>query len=136
VMRMIRAEMRNQRAADLAVPQYRALQYIERNPGVSLQSLAHHLGLTAPTVSKMVDGLVFARLVSRAASAHDRRKITLTLTSPGKEILEQAHQATQDRLAHVLSHLSPEECETVLRAMKLLHTLFLPTASHLESQAA
>ena len=131
VMRVIRAEMRSQRAA---VPQYRALQYINRNPGVSLQTLAHHLGLTAPTVSKMVDGLVFESFVTRAASSHDRRKITLTLTSRGIEILEQAHQTTQDRLADVIAHLAPDECDTVFQAMKLLHSLFLPTSIHQESE--
>jgi DNA-binding MarR family transcriptional regulator len=110
------------------------LTYINRNPGVSLQAVARHLGLTSPTVCKMVDGLVLARLVQREPHARDRRKITLTLTSQGKVVLEQTHQATQDRLAEVLGHLTPQESETVMQAMQLLHPLFLPGASHLKEK--
>jgi DNA-binding MarR family transcriptional regulator len=134
VMRMIRAEMRSQRSPDLAVPQFRALMYISRNPGTPLRAVAHHLGLTPPTVSKMVDGLVFNHLVQREPSPHDRRKITLTLTGQGQEILEQSHQATRARLAEVLACLTPQESETVMQAMKLLHPLFSPGANHLEAK--
>jgi MarR family transcriptional regulator for hemolysin len=126
VMRVIRTEMRSQRSADLAVPQFRALLFISRNPGSSLLAVAHHLGLTPPTVSKMVDGLVFNKLVSRESSHADRRKVNLTLTVQGQAILEKARDGAQVRLAKTLSRLNPEEGETVLQAMKLLQPLFLP----------
>jgi DNA-binding MarR family transcriptional regulator len=128
VMRLIRTEMRSQRSADLALPQFRALMHIHRYPGAPLQAVAHHLGLTAPTVSKMVDGLVFDGLVRREPSPTDRRQITLNLTDQGRAILEQSHQATQNCLAEVLARLTAQETETVMQAMKLLHPLFLPAA--------
>lgn len=130
VMRMIRTEMRSQRSADLAVPQFRALMFINRNPGGSLHSVAHHLGLTAPTVSKMVDGLVLDHIVWREPSPKDRRQVTLTLTERGQEILEQAHHATQARLSEVLAQLTPHESEIVMQAMKYLQPLFIPASSH------
>jgi len=130
VMRAIRAEMRSYHTATLEVPQFRALRYINHNPGTSLQEVAHHLGLTAPTVSKMVDGLVSNRLVQRELSPADRRKITLNLTSQGKEIFEQAHQAALNRLAEALVKLSPHESETVMQALQLLQPLFLPALHH------
>ena len=132
IMRVIRTEMRSQRSADLAVPQFRALLFISRNPGTSLLSVADHLGLTSPTVCRMVDGLVLNRLVRREPSPKDRRKVTLTLTDRGQEILEKAKNGTQARLAEVLSRLTPEEGETVFQAMKLLHSLFLPGADHVK----
>jgi DNA-binding MarR family transcriptional regulator len=134
VMRVIRAEMRSHRSADLAVPQFRALLYISRNPGSSLLAVARHLGLTSPTVSKMVDGLVLNQLVNREILPADRRKVNLTLTAQGQEILEKARSGTQARLAEVVSGLSPQEGATVLQAMQLLQPLFLPgstlTLSH------
>ena len=133
VMRMIRAEMRSQRSANLAIPQFRTLLFVSRNPGVSLQSVAHHLGLTSPTVCRIVDGLVLNHLVRREPSPKDRRKITLTMTDQGQKILEEAHNATQARLAEVLSRLTPEEGETVFQAMKLLQPLFVPGASNMET---
>jgi len=133
VMRVIRIEMRNQRSADLAIAQFRALLFISRNPGSSLLAVAGHLGLTSPTVCKMVDGLVLNRLVRREASSKDRRKVTLTLTVQGQAILEKARNGTQARLADVLSRLTPEEGETVYRGMKLLQPLFLPGTDRVET---
>jgi DNA-binding MarR family transcriptional regulator len=129
IMRVIRTEMRNHRSADLAIPQFRSLLFIERNPGSSLLTLANHLGLTPPTVSKMVDGLVLKRLVKRAESSRDRRMVTLTLTVQGGTILEKARNGTQARLNEVLSRLTPGQGETVSQAMKLLHGLFVPVTT-------
>ena len=135
VMRIIRAEMRSQRSPDLAIHQFRTLLYISRNPGTSLQTVAHHLGVTSPTVSKMLDGLVLDRLVKREPSPNDRRQVTLDLTARGKKILEKARDATQTRLAEILSHITPEESETVFQAMIILQTLFLPVAKPLKGKS-
>jgi DNA-binding MarR family transcriptional regulator len=126
VMRVIRIEMRSHRSADLAVPQFRALLFISRNPGSSLLAVAHHLGLTPPTVSKMIDGLVLNHLVSRESSRTDRRMVNLTLTAQGQAILEKAGDGAQVRLAEILSRLNPQEGEIVFQAMQLLQPLFLP----------
>jgi MarR family transcriptional regulator for hemolysin len=133
IMRMIRIEMRSQGSADLAIPQFRALLFISRNPGSSLLAVADHLGLTSPTVCKMVDGMVLNCLVRRESSPKDRRKVILTLTAPGQAILEKARNGTQARLAEVLSRLTPEEGETVLQAMQLLQPLFLPDSDHVKT---
>jgi DNA-binding MarR family transcriptional regulator len=126
IMRMIRTEMRSQHSADLAIPQFRALLFISRNPGLSLLTLAHHLSLTSPTVSKMVDGLVLNHLVKRESSSKDRRKITITLTPQGQTVLDKAQNGAQARLAEILAPLTLEEGETVYQAMELLQSLFLP----------
>ena len=65
IMRFIRAEMRSHRGHDLSVPQFRTLTFVNRNPEVSLSHLADHLGLTLPSTSKLVDGLVNQKVVTR-----------------------------------------------------------------------
>jgi DNA-binding MarR family transcriptional regulator len=124
IMRSIRVEMRNQRSADLTVTQFRALLFIHRNQHTSLKNLAYYLGLTSPTVCKMVDWMVLNQLVWREISPKDRRKITLALTEKGNDILEKAHSGTQERLTELLSRLSPQEGDTVYNAMRLLQPLF------------
>ena len=135
IMRVIRAEMRSQHSADLAVPQFRALMFLNRNPGSSLLAVADHLGLTSPTVCKMLDGLVLDGLVRREASPQDRRKVTLTLTTQGQAILEKARDGTQARLADILSQLTPAASETVSQAMTLLRPLFLHGSETVETLA-
>ncbi len=124
IMRTIRTEMRSRRTAELSIPQFRSLLYLKRKPDSSLQDLAVHLGLTSPTVCKMVDGLVADELVTRQDSPQDRRKILLALTSRGQVILEQAHSGTRARLVDILATLGADERAMILEAMKVLHPLF------------
>lgn len=120
VMRIIRAEMRSHRTPDLTVPQFRALLYVSRREQVSLSDVADHLGLTLPSVSKLVDKLVERGLMFRTNAADDRRRMILTLTPAGQAARESAAQATQARLIEQLNTLSPEECAVVSEAMRLL----------------
>jgi DNA-binding MarR family transcriptional regulator len=126
VMRIIRAEMRSHRTPDLSVPQFRALLYVNRHAGASLSDVAEHLGLTLPSVSKLVDKLVARRLITRESAPEDRRRMILTLTPDGQAALQAAAQATQTRLANLLSTLSPDELTTIVEAMTMLHRVFLP----------
>jgi DNA-binding MarR family transcriptional regulator len=124
VMRFIRAEMRSHRGHDLSVPQFRTLTFVNRNPEVSLSHLAEHLGLTLPSTSKLVDGLVNQKIIIRHESKEDRRRLTLALTKNGQDILRVAREATQNHLKDVLHELSADELSTVIHAMNLLQSLF------------
>ena len=124
IMRFIRAEMRSHRGHDLSVPQFRTLTFVHRNPEVSLSHLADHLGLTLPSTSKLVDGLVNQKIIIRHELKEDRRRLTLALTKNGEDILRVARGATQNHLKDVLCKLSAEELSTVVRAMNLLQPLF------------
>lgn len=124
VMRTIRREMRRQRAADLSVPQFRALGYLNRHPGAPLAELAEHLGLTAPATSRLVEGLVTRGYAARQTNAADRRSVALTATVRGAEMLAAAQQHVRGHLAETLSALSAEQRATVARAAELLRPLF------------
>ena len=124
VMRTVRAEMRRHRTADLSVPQFRTLNFLNRQAGASLSQVAEHIGLTLPSVSLLVDGLVERKLILRNTSAADRRRITLTLTARGQSVLEAAHGATQAALAEKLAALSAKDRMIVAQAMQALRPLF------------
>ena len=126
VMRTVRAEMRRHRTADLSVPQFRTLNYLNRQAGASLSQVAEHVGLTLPSTSLLVDGLVERKLILRNTHAADRRRITLTLTARGQSVLEAAHGATQAALAEQLAALSAKDRMIVAQAMQALRPLFEP----------
>ena len=129
IMRTIRTEMRSHRSNDLTVPLFRTMMFLGGHPGVSLLDLAAHLGLTSPSVCKIVDGLVAHGLVMRQHSNIDRRKITLALTPEGRKVLDEARTSTQARLADLLGSLSAAQCKLVIQALEILHPLFLPAGS-------
>src|SRR5512135_2389116 len=120
VMRTIRAQLRTHRRADISVPQFRAMAYIDRNDGVSLSDLAGHIGLTLPSMSRLIDGLVTRKLVLRTAHNRDRRRICLSLTPLGREELRAAHRYTEKYLGDTMSSLSEDDLRSITRAMQLL----------------
>jgi DNA-binding MarR family transcriptional regulator len=126
VMRTIRADMRRHRAPELTVPQYRTLAFVNRNEGASLSDVAEHIGLTLPSTSKLMDGLVTRGLVTRETHAGDRRRITLALTPHGRMMLQSAHAAAQDCLARRLAGLSAAERAMVTQALRALRPIFMP----------
>ena len=124
VMTAIRTEMRACRAPGLSVPQFRSLVFVNRNPGTSLSNVAEYLGLSLPSASKLIDGLVKRSLVARHDSEQDRRKITLALTPVGRANLEQTQHCARQTLAQTLSKLSEADRLTVSEAMSTLERLF------------
>jgi DNA-binding MarR family transcriptional regulator len=127
VMRSIRAEMRSHRAPDLSVPQFRSLVYLSRQKGPSLSDVAEHLGLTSPSASVMVDGLVIRGLVTRQVHPDDRRRVTLELTPAGQAAMEAAHEMTESRLAERLAELGEPERAGIVRAMQSMIAVFAGT---------
>jgi DNA-binding MarR family transcriptional regulator len=124
LMRHVRADFRSHRTPDLSVPQFRTLVFVNRYPGTALSPLAEHLGLTLPSTSKMVDQLVLRGYMDRQSSQHDRRKITLQITTPGKSVLDKSYQATQKQLQALFEKLSQREQESILASLLILRTLF------------
>ena len=124
IMQAIRVEMRRGRGSDISIPQFRSLAFIQRNPDSSLSSLAEHLGLTLPSVSKLVDGLVKQKLVIRQESKADRRRLTLVLTQTGASIVDSARTGARANLAKKLECLSDDEMKTIYQAMQLLRPIF------------
>lgn len=126
VMHALRGEMRRHRAAGLSVPQFRTLGFVGRQAGASLSAAAEHMGLTLPSMSVLVDGLVARKLVARAPDPRDRRRVTLTLTPRGRTLLERTYREAEARLAERLSALSPGERDAVQHGLRLLRGIFEP----------
>ncbi len=125
IMQAIRAEMRSQRTPDVSLPQFRTLGFLSRHEGASLSGVAEHIGLTLPSISKMIDGLVKRGLVSRETFPQDRRRVALKLTAQGRATWQSARQVTQAHLAQRLEALPASERAAVMSAMQALRPLFM-----------
>lgn len=123
-MKTIRAEVRCSRPIDVSVPQFRILAFLKHHEGASLSDVADHIGLTLPSVSKAIDGLVKRGLVSRETSSDDRRRVILTLTESGTEAFTITTDATKKRITERLSVLSEEDKEIVTHSMQILSRVF------------
>lgn len=125
VMAAIRTEMRSHRGSELSVPQFRVLIFLNRHEGASLSDIAEHMGLTLPSMSKMIDGLVARNMVTRQMDPEDRRRVTLAPTALGRRAMQSAHKATESRLAERLAALPASGRRTILKAMQVLELIFV-----------
>lgn len=124
-MRVIRAELRKHGAREVSVPQFRTLVYLNRHEGASLSEVAEHIGLTLPSMSVLVDGLVVRGLVIRQTHHEDRRRMTLGLTERGRKAFRVAHEATASYLEDKLGQLSATERAKVIEAMRVMRRVFM-----------
>jgi MarR family transcriptional regulator for hemolysin len=107
------------------VPKFRVLIFLNRNEGASLSDIAEHMGLTLPSMSKMIDGLVARNMVIRQMDPGDRRRVTLAPTALGRTVMQSAYEATAARLAERLAALPASACRTILKAMQILEPIFV-----------
>jgi DNA-binding MarR family transcriptional regulator len=126
VMRYIRMEMRSRRMRGLSIPQFRTMVFLYRNEGVSLSEVAKSVGLTLPSVSKIIDALVIRKLVIRTVLPDDRRYISLKLSKLGRATLMKARCGTEASLAEKIAALSPAQQAMISEVMKALASVFAP----------
>jgi len=124
VMRIIRKQVRKHGASTLSVPQFRTLSFVNRRKGASLSEVADHIGLTLPSMSGLVDGLVTHGYITRKTQREDRRKMNLMLTERGEKMLQVAREGAITELSERLKRIQPNERATILRAMRILREVF------------
>lgn len=123
VMREWRKELHSGLPDGLSINQFRVLFFVSVGHGSS-SYLARHLGVTPAAMSKMVDALVQAKLLSRDPSSTDRRQVVLKLTRSGQAIVKRIRQEVEKRMQTHLNDLSPREQKQVSDALALLQKVF------------
>lgn len=123
-MQAMRSGMRSGRRDGMSVPQFRTLAFLDYMPGASVGDAAGHVGLGAPAMSVIVDGLVKRGLVLRGEDDADRRRTVLSLTAAGRAILGRARISARRCMAERLAGLDAAGHQTVADALRLLQPLF------------
>jgi DNA-binding MarR family transcriptional regulator len=123
VGRLSRRLRRTVSPGGLTVTQYSALVSVEENGPVRLTDLALIEGVTAPTVARVVEGLVSRGFVDRRADPRDARSSLLTVSDAGKELLVRMRTERTALLASSLARLSEDEIRVLERALPVLETL-------------
>ena len=99
------------------------LAAIARSEPVTLNEVAAAVGRGAPAVSRSVDWLVRAGLVSREPDPEHRRRLALRLTDAGRDRLSSA-PAGGGPLKTKLERLAHSELRAVERAVEILERGF------------
>ena len=90
-------------------PQWRALAFIERNPGTSQQPIAAWLEVEAITAARMIDRLVKLGLVERLDDPADRRRWRVFLTPRADDLMTGMFGCASTVIAGSVAGLSDDE---------------------------
>lgn len=120
---IIRETAYRHRTKSVSFPQLRVLAMVHKVPCADLSSIAMHLSLSLSATSRLVEHLVEKKLLQRKTDKVNRRKISLTLTAPGRKVLDHTNRAVEKKLASCLTHLPPEHRRILSAAMALLRNL-------------
>ena len=120
LLRMLRTE---DRAAGIGPARLSALSVLVFGGPCSLKRLSALEQVRPPTMSRIVAGLEADGLVHREIAAADARKIVLSATPKGRQLLLRARARRVNALAVKMMHLSPLEQRLLERGADVLQNL-------------
>lgn len=104
-------------SAGLTISQFHLLCAVEANPDCSLRELGDHVGSSAPTITRMLGILERAGVVLREAAPQGQRRVCVTLTEPGRALLDAKRAEMAARRAAVFASLTPAERDQLQRLL-------------------
>jgi len=120
--RVLREQMRySSGIAHLSILQIHTLSFLKEKKDAQMSEIAEHFHIELPSATSLLNKLVALQLVKRHADAKDRRMVRITLTEAGNDLLK---QAMEEKLIHVkkmLSYLSDNEQDELLRLLEKLN---------------
>lgn len=106
---------------DLTLPQYRVLVFLDTG-GRPASDVAALLDVAPSTVTSVVDGLCARDLVVRGQDPYDRRRVVLSLTDRGQEMVVAGDGVVAERLGRLLDRLPRAEADAALAGLESLNS--------------
>ncbi len=103
--------------SDLTATQWAALAKLAEIGPVSQNHLGRHTAMDAATIKGVVDRLTRRGLTATQPDREDARRLTITLTAAGQDLVEQLTPNAVRVTALTVAPLTPAEQETLTRLL-------------------
>jgi DNA-binding MarR family transcriptional regulator len=123
VMRLARRIRLERSSEDLSLNQLAVLGTLLRSGELALGELAAIERVKPPSITRTVNCLVDAGLVTRRPHATDGRQVMVDLTERARDVLDEDRRRRDLWLARRLDELGPEDRELLRRVAPLLDAL-------------
>ncbi len=117
------------RECSLTSPQMLCLSTLKCEGAQILSTLAARLHLGVSTTNGIIDRLEAKGLVQRSRSREDQRKVFITITPEGEELLDKVPELMRDIYAQAFARLSPEEQQVFASMLERLAGLLDPSGN-------
>jgi DNA-binding MarR family transcriptional regulator len=115
-----RARARVESDAVLTTSQYDVLCPLVDDGLLGLRELARAAGVSAPTATRMIDGLEARGLVTRERVPEDRRAVRIRLTGDGRAAVADRRERLHARRRALFDQLSPGERRAAAKVLARL----------------
>jgi MarR family transcriptional regulator, organic hydroperoxide resistance regulator len=112
------------RVGGLRDAQYTLLFGLCEHTELPSSELAHLADLSPASATEMLDELVQAGLVRRVRSERDRRVVLVSLSEPGRALVEEHRARFEPRWRAAFADFSEEELETAIAVLDRMRVLF------------
>jgi DNA-binding MarR family transcriptional regulator len=119
-IRLLRVLRREDRRTGISAPRLSALSVIVYAGPLSLAGLAAAEDVAAPTMSRIVEGLVRDGLATRDQDPSNRRMVRIAATAEGRRRLEAGRMRRVRALAQRLHDLAESEQRALARGVEIL----------------
>lgn len=119
-VRLLRMVRRDDADGDISPPRLSALAVLVAGGATSLAQLAAAEEVAAPTMSRLVEGLVRDGLATREADPGNRRKVRIAATEEGRQRLAKARERRVRALRERLRRLADSEQRALARGIEVL----------------
>ena len=109
VQRVARRIRNNRRDESMSDSQLGVLFLLEKSGDASPSELADHERVSPPSMNRTLNGLEESGLVRRAPSPDDARKVIVSITDEGRELIRETRRLRTAWFSRQLSALSREE---------------------------
>lgn len=87
---------------------HRALHFINRHPGTTVNNLLSILGITKQSLNRVLRSLTFDELIETRVGELDRRERCITLTPKGQALEEELSSAQRERMRAAYRAAGPD----------------------------
>ena len=119
-IRLLRQLRREDDGSGLSAPRLSALSVIAFGGPLSLAELAAAEQVRPPTMSRIVDSLLEAKLVTRQTDPTDRRSVSIAATAKGIRLMEAGRERRVRALVDRLGPLADSERRALARGVEIL----------------
>ena len=119
-IKLLRLLRREDDASGMTAPRMSALSVLVFRGSLSLAELAAIEQVRAPTMSRLVEGLVRDGLVTRETVPTNRRMVRISATDSGRRLLEEGRERRVRALVERLMALAPSERRALARGVEVL----------------
>ncbi|MBI1306351.1 MAG: MarR family transcriptional regulator [Bacteroidetes bacterium] len=111
-------------STSLSLTELETISLLYRNDHMLPTELANHTKVSTPSMTQILNKLAERKYIRRKSDPEDKRKVSISLTSTGKKVIENALNNQDNELrGRIESRLTAGEIKTLMKVLPILEKI-------------